>query len=113
METVLGATAVILLMYASIAVPLWLADRAERARVAARARQVGVTDAIHGQVGAVVSPVVSARLWGQWRVSIPVGRGQERLLGTILDIAVRTMARFEDADGRRARGFEIVVMPSR
>src|SRR5574342_846776 len=105
METVLGAAAVILIMYASIAAPLWLASRAERARMAARARQVGVTDAIHGRVGAVVSPVVSPRLWGQWRLSIPVGRGQERLLGAILDVAVRTMARFEDADGRRARGF--------
>jgi hypothetical protein len=111
METVVGPVAVIAIVTAGVVGPVWLAGLARRAREEAGARQIAVTEAIHRELGAAVSPMVSPRLWGPWQLCIPFGGGQEPVLGTVLAIAAHTMSRFEEFDRHQRRGFEIVMTP--
>jgi hypothetical protein len=53
-----------LLPIALMVAALLLVERRARLRLAECARQVAVTDAIHGELGAIVSPVVRRRLGG-------------------------------------------------
>ena len=59
-------------LVAFVAGPLVLADWIHARRRETIARQIAVTDAIHGELGAVVAPVVTRRLGGPWEV-IPNG----------------------------------------
>lgn len=111
METMLGSLAIIVIVTAGVAGPLWLAGVARRAREEAGARQIAVTEAIHRELGAAVAPMVSPRLRGPWQLSIPFGGGQEPVLGTVLAIAARTMGRFEEFEPHHRRGFEIIMTP--
>ena len=36
------------------------------------ARQIRLTDAIHGTLGALVAPTVHRKRWGRWEVVIPI-----------------------------------------
>ena len=79
-----------------------------RTRLLAIARQIAVTDAIHGELGAVVSPVVRHRLWGRWQLMIPVPFDD---LDTVTHV-VRTAYDAFDAPERTKPGrFEIVLSP--
>jgi len=77
--------------FALLAVWLWLAQVRHRARLEAGERQIALTEAIHGRLGAVVAPSVVPRLGGSWEVTIPVPFHRPELVGSILDIAHRTL----------------------
>jgi hypothetical protein len=72
---------------------LELTDWRERRRHAAIARQVALTDAIAAELGGIVAPLVEPSLWGPWRVHIAVPFSRPFLVGRIVAIANRVLAR--------------------
>ena len=90
----------------SLAALLALASRRERIRQEAIAHQVMLTDAIHGELGAIVAPVVTAGRRGTWRVAIGVPLGHPGLVAAILAIVARRLA--SRAPGTR---FDILLTP--
>ena len=89
------ATAVILavlLVPAAALVGLMLALEArQRARDAVAARQIMLTDAVHAELGAIVSPVVEKRAFGPWRVVFAVPEGRPREIGRLMAITERVV----------------------
>jgi hypothetical protein len=71
---------------------LVLADWRDRRRHAAIARQIALTDAIAGELGSIVAPLVEPSLWGPWRVRIAVPFSRPVLVGRIVSIANRVLA---------------------
>jgi hypothetical protein len=90
----------------ALAALLSLASRRERIRQQAIAHQVMLTDAIHGELGAIVAPVVTARRRGTWRVRIGMPIGHPGLVAAIVAIVDRRLA--SRAPGAR---FEILLTP--
>ena len=98
----------VLLPAALLTAVMLLSTWRARTRLRAIARQIAVTDAIHGELGAVVSPVVRHRLWGRWQLMIPVPFDD---LDTVTHV-VRTAYGAFDAPERKNPGqFEIVLSP--
>jgi hypothetical protein len=93
---------------ALIVTALLLMERRGRIRLAECARQIAVTDAIHGELGAIVAPVVRRRLWGRWRLVIPVPFDDLDSVSRVVRAAYRGF----DAPERAIPGrFEIVLSP--
>jgi hypothetical protein len=83
-------------------------ERRARIRLAACARQVAVTDAIHAELGAIVSPVVRRRLGGRWQLAIAVPFDDLDTVGRVVRAAYGGF----DAPDRAVPGrFEIVLSP--
>ena len=49
-------------------------------------RQIAVTDAIHGELGPIVSPEVKNPLWGPWQIRMAVPFTQPAAVGRILAV---------------------------
>src|SRR5262245_4980913 len=97
-----------LLPIALVTAALLFTERRARIRLAECARQVGVTDAIHADLGAIVSPVVRRRLGGRWQLTIPVPLDDLDAVGRVVRAAYRGF----DAPDRAIPGrFEIVLSP--
>jgi hypothetical protein len=87
---------------------LLFVERRARIRLAECARQVAVTDAIHADLGAIVSPVVRRRLGGRWQLAIPVPFDDLDTVGRVVRAAYGGF----DAPDRAVPGrFEIVLSP--
>ena len=87
-----AAMLVVLLIPAAALVALLLAvDARQRARAEVTARQIMLTDAIHAELGPVVSPVVDKRAFRPWRVTFAVGEGRARDLGRLIAITERVL----------------------
>jgi len=78
----------------------------QRTRLAEIARQIAVTDAIHAALGAVVSPVVRRRLWGGWRLMIPVPLDRP---DTVTQVVGAAYGAFSPSERSRPGRFEIVL----
>jgi hypothetical protein len=87
-----------------VAVLLELAAWRDRRREVAVARQIAVTDAIAWEMGAIVAPEVKPALWGPWELRIAVPLSRPMVVGRIVAIADRVLARIP---GRH----EIVLTP--
>ena len=100
MEIWLVVLAVMLFPFAVVVALVRLAVRVERAREAAISRQIALTDALHRDLGPVVSPWVTRR-GGRWRVSVAVPFDRPALVEAVL------------ADVQRAfpERFELVLTP--
>ena len=97
-----------LLPIALLAAALLVMERRARIRLAECAHQVAVTDAIHGQMGAIVSPVVRRRSGGRWQVVIPVPFDDLDAVSRVVRAAYGGF----DAPERGVPGrFEIVLSP--
>jgi hypothetical protein len=83
---------VVVLPVTGLAAVLFLVARGERARHAQVARQIGVTDAIHRELGAVVAPVVKRGMAGGWRVEIAVPFEAPALIGRVVALAHAAMS---------------------
>ncbi len=95
MEIVLVAVAVMVFPFAVVAALLRLAARRERAHAVVISRQIALTEAIHRDLGPVVSPWVTRR-GGRWRVSVAVPFDRPALVETVLAAAQRAFPeRFE------------------
>ena len=100
MEILLFVVAVMVFPFAVVIALLRLAVRVERARAAAISRQIALTDALHRDLGPVVSPWVTRR-GGRWRVSVAVPFDRPAIVEAVL------------ADVQRAfpERFELVLTP--
>lgn len=101
METLLAVAAVTLAPFAGVAALLATAGARQRARAAVAARQVALTDAVHRELGPVVSPWVARRPFGRWRVTLAVPLDRPALVAAVLDV-VR---------GAFAEPFDVVLTP--
>jgi len=104
--TVATVLAVLVLPMAAVTAVLLVVGRVQRVRDAEISRQVTVTDAIHAELGAVVSPVVKRRLGRGWRVEIPVPFERPAIVGRVVAITHAVMLR---ADARAAARLEVVL----
>jgi hypothetical protein len=84
-QILLGAI-VPLYVFLWIGVPIILADWLRKRRQETVKRQVALTEAIDGRLGAVVAPVVKKTLWGPWQVRLAVPFTQPAVVGRILAV---------------------------
>ena len=91
---------------AAIVLLLQLSTWRQRVRLAEISQQIAVTDAIHGVLGAVVSPVVRKSLWRGWRLTIPVPLERPE---TAMQVVETAYSAFDAAERARPGGFEIVL----
>src|SRR5215471_3967578 len=92
MLTTVGALVMTLTPMIAVVALLELVTWVERRRASAIARQITLTDAIAGELGAVVAPVVTKPLWGPWQIRIAVPLARPATVGTIIAIAHRVLA---------------------
>ena len=82
----------VLLVPVAVLVTLVVAIEARRrARAAVAARQILLTDAIHAELGAIVSPVVEKRARRPWRVVFAIADGRTRDVGRLVAITERVL----------------------
>jgi hypothetical protein len=108
MSTVLAEIVVAGVPLAAVIALLVVAGRAERAREQRFACQIAVTDAIHRELGAIVSPLVKRRRAGAWELAIAVPFDRPGLVATVLAIAQRVLS--QRPEWRRRR-FSFVLTP--
>ena len=111
METVLtwlGVVAVSLYMVSLIGGPMVLVDWLRNRRQATVTRQIALTDAIDGQLGPMVSPVVKRPLWGPWQIRIAVPFTRPAAIGRILTAAHEVLSVADRMDPHR---YQIVLTP--
>ena len=91
---------VVLLMPAAALVAILLAiEWHQRARAEVVARQILLTDAIHAELGAVVSPVVEKRAFRPWRVVFALPDDRVREMTRLMAITDRVFrARLATSD---------------
>lgn len=85
-----------------VLLPGWLQ---RRHREAAR-RQIALTEALDGEFGPIVAPVVKKPLWGPWRIEIVVPLGRPDTVGRILAVADDV---FSTVDGIRPSQYRLVL----
>lgn len=108
MLTTFAVFAVALFPIVSLVLLLELVAWRDRQLKAAVARQIALTDAIAGELGAIVAPVVKKPLWGPWQVEIAVPFARPATVGTILSIAHRV---FSFAERMSPGRYRIVLTP--
>ena len=106
MLTVATVLALFVLPAAAVTVLLLAAGRVQRTREERIAHQVAVTDAIHAELGAVVSPVVNRRFRRGWRIGIAVPFERAAMVGRVVAIAHAAMVR---ANARAAGRIDVVL----
>jgi hypothetical protein len=97
MTSSITAVLVALAPFAAVLASLWIAGRVQRGRERARDRQIGLTDAIHLELGAVVAPTVARRPGGGWRVAIAAPLDRPAMVAGVLGVTRRFFARQDDA----------------
>ncbi len=82
----LGGATLVLLLFVLCGGPMFLAEWLRKRRQEEVARQIALTDAIDGQLGAVVAPVVTKSFFGPWEIRIAVPLDQSSKVARILAI---------------------------
>ena len=95
----LAVLVVLLLPVAIIVMLSLLIDARQRGRDRVLARQIRLTDAVHAELGATVSPVVEKRAFRPWRVvfSMPAERSAD--VSRLVSITDRVLADDPPAPG--------------
>ena len=109
METILtwlGVAIVPLYMASLIGGPMILVDWLRRRRQEAIRLQIALTDAIDGQLGPMVSPVVKQTLWGPWQIRIAMPFSRPEAIGRILALVDEALS----AAGRTRPGRYRIVL---
>jgi hypothetical protein len=99
---------VALLPFTLVVAALKISSWRQRTRLAEVTRQIAVTDAIHAELGAIVSPVVTRKLGRGWRLAIPVPLDRPDTVMRVLDAAYRA---FEPSERTRPGRFEVMLTP--
>jgi len=94
--------------FALLIAALKLSSWRQRTRLDEIARQIAVTDAIHAELGAVVSPVVRRTLGRGWRLTIPVPLDRP---DTVMQVISAAHGVFSEPERTSSRRFEIVLTP--
>ena len=99
---------VALFPFALLVAALKLSSWRQRTRLVEIARQIAVTDKIHAELGAVVSPVVRQTLRRGWRLTIPVPLDRPE---TVMQVVNAAYGAFSPSERTRPGHFEIVLTP--
>jgi hypothetical protein len=103
---IISAAAFLLLAFLLVGGPMVLADWTRKRRERVIARQIALTDALDGQLGALVAPVVTKSLFGPWdvRITMPFLRPAvlARMLSVIDDV-------FADGEAVPLSAYRIVL----
>jgi len=103
---VIGGGAYVLLLFVLVGGPVLLVDRLRRRRQTAIERQIALTDAIDGQMGTIVSPVVTRPLFGGWEIRIAVPFHRSATVAGILSVVDDV---FKDAEGAGGRSYRVFL----
>jgi hypothetical protein len=96
----------VLLGFALFGGPMILVDWFRKRREAAIERQIALTDALDGRLGAMVAPVVTKPLFGPWEVQIAVPCLRFTAVGRILSVVDDV---FSGAEGTSSRAYRIFL----
>jgi hypothetical protein len=96
------ALSILLSFIAMTVLPGWLRSR----RQTAVQWQIALTDALDGQLGPIVAPVVTQPLLGPWRIEIAVPLARPKLVGRILAVTHKTLSL---AEGMTPSRYQIVL----
>ena len=89
-----AAVLIVLLAPAAVLVGVLLAVEArQRAHADVVARQIMLTDAVHAELGAFVSPVVEKRAFRPWRVVFTLPESRVRDMARLMAITDRVVGR--------------------
>jgi len=94
--------------FALLIAALKLSSWRQRTHLDEIARQIAVTDAIHAELGAVVSPVVHRTLGRGWRLTIPVPLDRPDTVTRVVSAAYGV---FSEPERTRSGRFEVVLTP--
>lgn len=84
--TILSTAAFLLLTFLLVGGPMIVADWARKRREMVTARQIALTDALDGQLGALVAPVVTKSFFGPWEVRIAMPFLRSAILARMLSV---------------------------
>jgi hypothetical protein len=91
MLTAAGILAVLLIPAAALVAVLLAVEARQRARADVVARQIMLTDAVHAELGAFVSPIVQKRAFQPWRVVFALPEGRVREMAPLMAITDRVV----------------------
>jgi hypothetical protein len=106
LTTTLLAIAVPVTLLLGLAGMLWAAGKIDQRRSERYARQIALTDAIHGELGAVVAPVLQRGRGGRWLVTMTVPVEQPAIVAAVVRITDQFFASWGDAP---LASYEIVL----
>jgi hypothetical protein len=101
-----GMVVFLLLVFVLIGGPMVLADWVRKRRWETIRRQIALTEAIDGALGALVAPLVKRPLWGPWRIQISVPFARPSVVGRILAVAHEVLSVVE---GMHPSSYRIVL----
>jgi len=104
---VVGAVVFVVFAFVLVGGPAVLTDWIRHRRQETIRRQIALTDAIDGKLGAVVSPVVRKPLVGPWRIQIAVPFTRAAVVGRILAV---THDVFSACDGEKPISYRVVLI---
>lgn len=107
-QILLGMAVVSLLAFLWIGAPILLTTWLRKRRQEVALWQIALTDAIDGQLGVIVAPVVKQPLWGprQIQLAMPFTRSSEA--GRILAVAHETLSALDRVSPTR---YQVVLTP--
>ena len=102
----LSVAAFLLVAFVVVGGSAVLVDWSRRRRQKAIARQIALTDALDGRLGAIVAPRVKRPLWGPWEVEIAVPFSAFAVVGRVLAIVDEVLS---GEEGIREDSYRIVL----
>lgn len=106
--TLLALAVFLILVLVLIGGPMFLMDWRRNRRQEMIRRQIVLTDAIGGQLGMIVSPLVRKPLWGPWEVRIAMPFSRSAAAARILAIVNEVLA---GTEGMSRDAYRVVFAP--
>jgi hypothetical protein len=103
-----GMTTIVLFAFLLIGGPMLLMDWLRNRRQEVIRRQIVLTEAIDGRLGAIVAPTVRKPLWGPWQIQIAVPFARPATVGMVLAVAHEVLS---IADRMNPDHYQIVLTP--
>ncbi len=96
----------VLLGFVLVGGPMLLVDWSRKRRQRAIERQISLTDALDGQLGAIVAPVVKKPVFGTWEIQIAVPLHRSATVARILSVVDEV---FPDVEGAGSPPYRIFL----
>ncbi len=103
---IVGGAVFVLFGFVLLGGPMILTDWSRKRRAQVIARQIALTDALDGRLGAIVAPVVKKPLLGLWEVQIAVPFLRSAAVARILSIVGEV---FSDTEGNGSSSYRVVL----
>lgn len=99
----LRGAVLVLLGFVVVGGPMLLVDWSRKRRQTAIDRQIALTDALDGWLGAIVAPLVKKPLLGPWEIQIAVPLHRSATVARILSVVDEVFSGVEGGSGRSYR----------